>query len=62
MAELLVAENPVRCRQMGFCSARQALPCSFKSQHVRLITHHFTRPDGAEDSVLVGRVDGCARP
>ena len=62
MVELLVAENPVRCRQMGFCLARQALPCSCKSQHVRLITHHFTRPDGAEDSVLVGRIDSCARP
>jgi hypothetical protein len=62
MAEPLVAKNPVRCRQMGFCSARQALPCSFKRQYVRLITHDLTRPDGAEDSVLIGRADGCAGP
>ena len=62
MAELLVAENPVRCRQMGFCSARQSLPCSFKGQHVCLITDDLTGPDGAEHPVLIGRADGCAGP
>jgi hypothetical protein len=62
MTEPLVAENPVRCSQMCFRSSRQALPCSFKRQNVRLITHDLTRPDGAEDSVLIGRADGCAGP